>query len=97
MDSCYTTFFFSTGHLPQRGLSFPSRGPELEIEMVSDRLFRVMLKGFGIEMFTLIFFQTAAKWREGSYFTLLFQPQNIFTNDMHSVCSSIFLEPLWAY
>ena len=41
MDSCYTTFFFSTGHLPKRGLSFPPRGPELETEMVLDRQFRV--------------------------------------------------------
>ena len=48
MDGCYTTFFFSTGRLPQRGLSFSPRGPELEIEMVSDRLFGVMLKGFGV-------------------------------------------------
>ena len=68
MGSCYTTFLFSTGCLPQQGLSFPPREPELEIEMVSDRLFRVTLKGFGVQMFTLIFFPTAAKWREGLYF-----------------------------
>ena len=46
MDSYYSTFFSSTGHLPRQGLSFPPRGPEFEIEMVSDRLFRVTLKGF---------------------------------------------------
>ena len=57
MDSWYTTFFFCTGHLPQQGLSFSPRGPELEIEMVSYRLFKVTLKGFGAEMFTLVFFQ----------------------------------------
>ena len=54
MGSCYTTFFFSTGWLPQRDLSFPPRGPELEMEMVPDRLFKVTLKGFRVEMFTLI-------------------------------------------
>ena len=41
MDSCYTTFFFSTGRLPKPGLSFPPRGPELEIEIVLDRQFGV--------------------------------------------------------
>ena len=55
MDSYYIIFFLCTACLPHRGLSFPPRGPELEIEMVSDRLFRVSLNSVGVEIFTLIF------------------------------------------
>ena len=89
MDSCYTTFFFSTGRLPQRGLSFPPRGPELEIETVSHRLFRVTLKGFSVEMFTLIFFKLLLSG-ERAHISPSFFNLKIFSPMICIVSASVF-------